>query len=106
LATAKRNRTGSDRLARQQIFNPARDGCVPPILHLNGYKIANPTLLARIPWSSSRVCCRRGYGHASSRERSGVVIRRSPRLDGALARIRDIWKQALREARSCGRAGQ
>ena len=29
--------------------DPARDGAVLPILHLNGYKIANPTLLARIP---------------------------------------------------------
>ena len=32
-------------------LNPARDGAVLPILHLNGYKIANPTVLARIPES-------------------------------------------------------
>ncbi len=31
-----------------KFLNPARDGAVIPILHLNGYKIANPTLLARI----------------------------------------------------------
>jgi len=31
-----------------KFFNPARDGAVLPILHLNGYKIANPTVLARI----------------------------------------------------------
>jgi xylulose-5-phosphate/fructose-6-phosphate phosphoketolase len=31
-----------------RFLNPARDGAVLPILHLNGYKIANPTLLARI----------------------------------------------------------
>src|SRR5712691_8250512 len=31
-----------------KFLNPARDGAVLPILHLNGYKIANPTLLARI----------------------------------------------------------
>ncbi|MFF5052721.1 phosphoketolase [Micromonospora sp. NPDC000663] len=30
-------------------LNPARDGAVLPILHLNGYKIANPTVLSRIP---------------------------------------------------------
>ncbi|MBM0231232.1 phosphoketolase family protein [Micromonospora sp. STR1_7] len=30
-------------------LNPARDGAVLPILHLNGYKIANPTVLARLP---------------------------------------------------------
>jgi xylulose-5-phosphate/fructose-6-phosphate phosphoketolase len=32
-----------------KFLNPIRDGAVLPILHLNGYKIANPTLLARIP---------------------------------------------------------
>ena len=32
-----------------KFLNPARDGAVLPILHLNGYKIANPTILARIP---------------------------------------------------------
>jgi xylulose-5-phosphate/fructose-6-phosphate phosphoketolase len=31
-----------------KFINPARDGAVLPILHLNGYKIANPTLLARL----------------------------------------------------------
>src|SRR6188472_762373 len=32
-----------------KFLNPARDGCVLPLLHLNGYKIANPCFLARIP---------------------------------------------------------
>jgi xylulose-5-phosphate/fructose-6-phosphate phosphoketolase len=32
-----------------KFLNPVRDGAVLPILHLNGYKIANPTILARIP---------------------------------------------------------
>src|SRR5262245_45193067 len=32
-----------------KFINPARDGAVLPILHLNGYKIANPTILSRIP---------------------------------------------------------
>ena len=32
-----------------KFLNPAQDGAVLPILHLNGYKIANPTLLARMP---------------------------------------------------------
>ncbi len=31
-----------------KFLNPATDGAVLPILHLNGYKIANPTVLARI----------------------------------------------------------
>src|SRR5260370_23541635 len=36
-------------LHSNKFLNPARDGAVLPILHLNGYKIANPTVLARIP---------------------------------------------------------
>src|SRR5258707_3414809 len=32
-----------------KFLNPVEDGAVLPILHLNGYKIANPTILARIP---------------------------------------------------------
>src|SRR5208283_2954531 len=32
-----------------KFLNPATDGAVLPVLHLNGYKIANPTVLARIP---------------------------------------------------------
>src|SRR5439155_17836698 len=32
-----------------KFLNPVRDGAVLPILHLNGYKIAGPTVLARIP---------------------------------------------------------
>ena len=34
-----------------KIINPKNDGIVLPILHLNGYKIANPTILSRIPFS-------------------------------------------------------
>ena len=39
-----------------------RDGAVLPILHLNGYKIANPTVLARIP--HEELSALRGYGYA------------------------------------------
>jgi xylulose-5-phosphate/fructose-6-phosphate phosphoketolase len=43
-------------------LNPARDGAVLPILHLNGYKIANPTVLARIP-EADLLSMMRGYGY-------------------------------------------
>ena len=43
-------------------LNPARDGAVLPILALNQYKIANPTILARIP-ESQLVDLMRGYGY-------------------------------------------
>jgi xylulose-5-phosphate/fructose-6-phosphate phosphoketolase len=46
-----------------KFLNPARDGAVLPILHLNGYKIANPTVLARIPESELRALLQ-GYGYA------------------------------------------
>ena len=46
-----------------KFIDPARDGVVLPILHLNGYKIANPTVLARIPQEELRALLE-GYGHA------------------------------------------
>ena len=45
-----------------KFLNPARDGAVLPILHLNGYKIANPTILARIPDRELRSLLE-GYGY-------------------------------------------
>jgi xylulose-5-phosphate/fructose-6-phosphate phosphoketolase len=45
-----------------KFLDPARDGAVLPILHLNGYKIANPTVLARIP-REELMDLLRGYGH-------------------------------------------
>jgi xylulose-5-phosphate/fructose-6-phosphate phosphoketolase len=45
-----------------KFVDPRRDGAVLPILHLNGYKIANPTVLARIP-EEELVALLRGYGH-------------------------------------------
>jgi xylulose-5-phosphate/fructose-6-phosphate phosphoketolase len=45
-----------------KFLDPARDGAVVPILHLNGYKIANPTVLARIPADELRALFE-GYGY-------------------------------------------
>jgi xylulose-5-phosphate/fructose-6-phosphate phosphoketolase len=45
-----------------KFLNPATDGAVLPILHLNGYKIANPTVLARIPHAELEDLMR-GYGY-------------------------------------------
>ncbi|MGH7244624.1 MAG: phosphoketolase family protein [Phycisphaerales bacterium] len=45
-----------------KFLNPARDGAVLPILHLNGYKIAGPTVLARIPREELESLMR-GYGY-------------------------------------------
>ena len=46
-----------------KFLNPVRDGAVLPILHLNGYKIAGPTVLARIPREELEWLLR-GYGYA------------------------------------------
>ncbi|HEY6116579.1 MAG TPA: phosphoketolase, partial [Candidatus Dormibacteraeota bacterium] len=45
-----------------KFISPARDGAVLPILHLNGYKIANPTVLSRISHEELDALMR-GYGH-------------------------------------------
>jgi xylulose-5-phosphate/fructose-6-phosphate phosphoketolase len=45
-----------------KFLNPVGDGAVLPILHLNGYKIASPTVLARIPRDELRALLE-GYGH-------------------------------------------
>jgi len=46
-----------------KFLDPATDGAVLPVLHLNGYKIANPTVLARIP-EDELADLMRGYGYA------------------------------------------
>ena len=45
-----------------KFLNPVRDGAVLPILHLNGYKIANPTIFARMPQSELEMLFS-GYGY-------------------------------------------
>ena len=45
-----------------KFLNPVSDGAVLPVLHLNGYKIANPTVLARIPTNELELLLR-GYGY-------------------------------------------
>ena len=46
-----------------KFLDPASDGAVLPILHLNGYKIANPTVLARIP-EQELTALMEGYGYS------------------------------------------
>ncbi|MFB6781857.1 phosphoketolase [Streptomyces sp. NPDC056352] len=45
-----------------KFLDPVHDGAVLPVLHLNGYKIANPTVLARLPETELDALLR-GYGH-------------------------------------------
>ncbi len=88
-----------------KFLNPARDGAVLPILHLNGYKIANPTVLARIP-ESELVSMLEGFGHRPLIVSGGydgespmVVHRRlAEALDDALDDIEHIQRAARRGA--------
>ena len=80
-----------------KFLNPARDGAVLPILHLNGFKIANPTVLARIP-REELTALLRGYGHDPHFVEGDDPVRVHQRLaevmDTALAQIRQIQKDA------------
>ncbi len=80
-----------------KFLNPARDGAVLPILHLNGYKIANPTILGRASDDDLRSLFA-GYGyepffveghepHAMHQAMAGV-------FDQVFDRIRDIQRNA------------
>ena len=86
-----------------KFLNPARDGAVLPILHLNGYKIANPTVLARIP-EGELLELMRGYGHApvvvSGDDPPGVHQQMAAALDWALDEIARIQELARSRARS------
>jgi xylulose-5-phosphate/fructose-6-phosphate phosphoketolase len=82
-----------------KFLNPARDGCVLPILHLNGYKIANPAFLARIPEEELRKLLE-GYGwrpiFVTGHEPERVHPQMAAALDDAVASIRDIQDAARR----------
>jgi len=80
-----------------KFLNPARDGAVLPILHLNGYKIANPCFLARIPEDELRKLFE-GYGYApivvAGDEPEPVHQALAAALDHALDRIAEIQAAA------------
>ena len=80
-----------------KFLNPARDGAVLPILHLNGFKIANPTVLARIG-DEELTGLLRGYGydpHIVEGDDPAVVHQSlAGTLDTILARIRAIQSAA------------
>jgi len=80
-----------------KFLNPARDGAVLPILHLNGYKIANPTVLARISHEELEQLMR-GYGYVpifvEGREPAKMHQAMAAALDRALDEIRRIQDDA------------
>ena len=80
-----------------KFVNPKEDGAVLPILHLNGYKIANPTVLARIS-EEELISLYKGYGYEPY-----IVEGNNPMIlheimanvmDECIERIRAIWRNA------------
>ena len=94
-----------------KFLNPVRDGAVLPILHLNGYKIANPTILARIPHEELEWLLR-GYGwdphfvegddpHDDAPDHghhAGTLHRPHPRYPARCARKRQAHRRQRRMA--------
>src|SRR6202049_3426997 len=80
-----------------KFLNPARDGAVIPILHLNGYKIAGPTVLARIPQEELAELLR-GYGYrpyfVAGHESEPMHQLMAATLDTVVEEIRAIQKDA------------
>jgi xylulose-5-phosphate/fructose-6-phosphate phosphoketolase len=80
-----------------KFLNPSRDGAVLPILHLNGYKIAGPSLLARIPRTELDMLLR-GYGYLPVFVEGGsppeMHVRMAAAMDGMVDRILAIRREA------------
>jgi xylulose-5-phosphate/fructose-6-phosphate phosphoketolase len=85
-----------------KFLNPVRDGTILPILHLNGYKIANPTIFARIPREDLERFLRGcGWNPLFVVGDDPAEVHRSlaGALDSALTRIREI-REAAQHART------
>ncbi|WP_319585698.1 phosphoketolase family protein [uncultured Desulfobulbus sp.] len=80
-----------------KFLNPVCDGAVLPILHLNGYKIAGPTVLARIPRDELEALFR-GYGYTpyfvEGDEPMDMHQRMAAALDEVIAHIHSIQSEA------------
>ena len=80
-----------------KFLNPRKDGAVLPILHLNGYKIANPTVLARMP-EEELLNLFRGYGYEpytlTGDDPMTMHAAMAETLDKMLERIKAIQRSA------------
>lgn len=80
-----------------KFLNPATDGAVLPILHLNGYKISNPAILARID-RDELTSLLRGYGYTpyfvEGFEPAAMHLKMAEALDEVIVEIGEIQKRA------------
>jgi len=92
-----------------KFLNPASDGAVLPILHLNGYKIANPTILGRMA-DDELAGLFRGYGYepvlVAGSEPAKMHQRMAAVLDGVIERIRQIQEHARKRASGGEKEGE
>ena len=86
-----------------KFLNPIRDGAVLPILHLNGYKIDNPTLLARIPGEELAELMR-GYGWAPYFVEGGDPQAMHRDMASAVDACVEAIREIQRAARTSGKA--
>jgi xylulose-5-phosphate/fructose-6-phosphate phosphoketolase len=84
-----------------KFLNPVTDGAVLPILHLNGYKIANPTLLARIEPEELKEFLT-GYGYHPYFVEGDEPVAMHQLMAGTLERVVDEIRRIQRRARSKG----
>src|SRR5579863_8463127 len=84
-----------------KFLNPVHDGAVLPILHLNGYKIAGPTLLARIPRKELEELFR-GFGYTPYLVEGDDPAKVHQQMAGTLDRIVSEIKQIQSDARCNG----
>jgi xylulose-5-phosphate/fructose-6-phosphate phosphoketolase len=84
-----------------KFLNPVRDGAVLPILHLNGYKIASPTVLARISIEELDALFR-GYGHTPYLVDGDDPETVHQRLAGTLDAVLDEIERIQEDARTTG----
>jgi len=88
-----------------KFLNPIRDGAVLPVLHLNEYKIANPTILARIPHEELEALLI-GYGHkpyfVEGDDPLEMHRKMASTLEQSINEIRDLQQQA-RSTRNAAR---
>ncbi|WP_322522414.1 phosphoketolase family protein [Guyparkeria halophila] len=84
-----------------KFLDPAHDGAVLPILHLNGYKIANPTVLARIPEEELEALLR-GYGYQPHFVTGDDPERMHPAMVETLDRVLDEIDAIQQRARHDG----
>ncbi|MGH7094859.1 MAG: phosphoketolase, partial [Stellaceae bacterium] len=87
-----------------KFLNPVTDGVVLPILHLNGYKIANPTILARIP-EEELLSLFAGYGYQPHMVAGDDPAAMHRLMAATLDRVFDEIR-AIREGARIGQSGR